>query len=774
MTRAATEPMQTSPNVQIEGHGQNNAPEPARPDVLEQAAQLILATKDAKLDTDQESDDIFTQLTSHMMSVQSLLNKHSNHARKTWQVQQHMMLELQKENQQLKDKLEQVLSACLKPAQELLGISPASAYSVVGETGGSVSNAVDILPPPPTPPDEIDAKEPGSEPPGMPSETRSFVVSSDDAPPRSSLPPGYVRDTHEFLGVETVELSPALAGARHKAAQEHGDGQEQTSVSAESAKKVSSEAMAPTTTVDSEENNVFNMDSDHGTQSSWRLDHVVRRLSRQPTSVMTVDGHPRHSMEEDLKMGSQLAPKPVFADAAAMKERVRQAIGKPEYNVFDYYKESGPCSVLAKNRIFEVVTLSIIAFNACWIAWDSDKNDATVLLQAEPQFIIAENFFCAFFLFEILIRFGAFEDKRCCMKDAWFVFDSFLVAFMVLETWMMGAVWILTASDNSDDTNNMGDASILRLLRLLRLTRMARMARLLRVMPELMILIKGMVVAMRSVFFTLCLLGIIIYLFAIAFRQLTNGTEIGDRYFRTIPDSMASLLLRGTLPDVADIVFEVSEEQPLFGVLLCTFILLASLTVMNMLVGVLCEVVSVVSSVEKEQLVVNFVQGQLRTLLIHCVGDSDKPMSKNNFTDLLGRPQAARALHEVGVDVLGLMEIADFLFKDDKKLSFPDFMEMVLELRGSNTATVKHIVDLQRFVHLELRKTKLDIEKHMGTVLDSVESNNSINDDQLQNRPRHMSMEDGEEEEFLIGIHGAGGSIPSKLPHMRKHLSKPH
>ena len=46
-----------------------------------------------------------------------------------------------------------------------------------------------------------------------------------------------------------------------------------------------------------------------------------------------------------------------------------------------------------------------------------------------------------------------------------------------------------------------------RLVRLLRLTRMARMARLLRAMPELLVLIKGMVVAMRSVFFTLCLLA---------------------------------------------------------------------------------------------------------------------------------------------------------------------------------------------------------------------------------------------------------------------------
>jgi len=131
----------------------------------------------------------------------------------------------------------------------------------------------------------------------------------------------------------------------------------------------------------------------------------------------------------------------------------------------------------------------------------------------------------------------------------------------------------------------------------------------------------------------------------------------------------------------------------------------------------LCEVVSVVSSVEKETLVVSFVQTQLRALIQDCVGDTTDGMTREQFADLLGRPQAARALDEVGVDVMGLLSISDFLFKDDKKLSFTDFMEMVLELRGTNTATVKHVVDLQRFVHLELRKTATNMEKKMHIIM---------------------------------------------------------
>merc|ERR1719499_2105203 len=85
----------------------------------------------------------------------------------------------------------------------------------------------------------------------------------------------------------------------------------------------------------------------------------------------------------------------------------------------------------------------------------------------------------------------------------------------------------------------MGNASILRIFRLLRLSRMARM---LRSMPELMILIKGMVAASRSVFFTMCLLVLVLYIFAIIMRQLSDGTKAGYFYYNSILGSMYSLL----------------------------------------------------------------------------------------------------------------------------------------------------------------------------------------------------------------------------------------
>jgi hypothetical protein len=274
---------------------------------------------------------------------------------------------------------------------------------------------------------------------------------------------------------------------------------------------------------------------------------------------------------------------------------------------------------------------------------------------------------------------------------------------MVLELWVVNAVVAITTS-GGDGSTAFGNTSAFRLVKVLRLTRMARMARLLRVMPELMILIKGISAATRSVFFTLCLLMILIYAFGIAFTQLCQDTPLGDEYFETVPHAMASLLLRGTLPDLADFVNDCGREHMLLAVLMMFFILFSVLTVMNMLVGVLVEVVSVVSAVEKEQMTVHFVKSELLKLL-NDTGldqDGDQLISRSEFEALLSNPAAAKIIQEVGVDVVGLVDYGDHIFRNDEDLSFPRFMEAILQLRGTNTATVRDMVDMRKFIQTQL------------------------------------------------------------------------
>lgn len=391
----------------------------------------------------------------------------------------------------------------------------------------------------------------------------------------------------------------------------------------------------------------------------------------------------------------------VFGSPEALKDEVRRALHKEDFSLNKYYKTSGWIQAVARSYIFEIFTLILIGANCLWMSIDADLNKATLLPNADPIFQVAENLFCFGFTFELGIRFFALKRKKKCLKDPWFIFDALLVILMIIEVWGVYLVMLL----NGESVSVFQNATILRILRVLRLLRTARMAKILRTMPELMLLIKGIVVATRSVFFTLALLGIFIYVFSIIFIQLTRDTTLGDKYFTRFTESMLTLLLDAVLPDLSVFMREIIDEGAVVAIVMFVFILLGSVTMMNMLVGVLVEVIKTVSEIEREQMEVSFVKKIFSDMItkLNLDADGDNKISKDEFDTLLSKPEAAKALLNIGVDVVGLVDYRDVLFgkEGDVELSFAEFMEAILELRGTNNAKVKDIVDLRKFLSQE-------------------------------------------------------------------------
>eukprot|EP00913_Durusdinium_trenchii_P021898 g20576.t2 len=119
-----------------------------------------------------------------------------------------------------------------------------------------------------------------------------------------------------------------------------------------------------------------------------------------------------------------------------------------------------------------------------------------------------------------VIRFAAFRRKRDSLKDFWFCFDSSLVVLMIGEVWVLPIAMFFAGLFGSEQTeiHNVKELTILRTVRLLRLTRLGRIARLLRAVPEVVTLLKGIAAAIRSVFFTLLLLLVLLFVFGVVFK----------------------------------------------------------------------------------------------------------------------------------------------------------------------------------------------------------------------------------------------------------------
>mmetsp|Transcript_3248 Transcript_3248/g.7679 ORF Transcript_3248/g.7679 Transcript_3248/m.7679 type:complete len:596 (+) Transcript_3248:69-1856(+) len=411
-----------------------------------------------------------------------------------------------------------------------------------------------------------------------------------------------------------------------------------------------------------------------------------------------------HKNAEIPKKLSKAAGKnnqPVFSQLHAQfaTDKVRMAAIQ-EFDQGQLEDEAETCwRNMVKHSFFEKISLTMIYVNALWLAIDIEFNTSDVVLQAEPIFILMELVFLIYFSAEALIRYMSYATTWKAFKDPWFLFDVGLVVMMVLETWIIPSI-LLALAGGDDASGGIGrTVSVLRVARVLRVLRTARIVRVARYMPELLILIKGLMVAARSVFFTLVLLLLITYVFSIAFAKLAEGTELEASLFPTLPESLLTLVVKSVMPDKESFFREVAAESWFMGALVLLFILIASLIVLNMLVGILVEAVQTVATMEHEQIRVDLAKTVLWDLITKGGADEDKDnrISEDEFMKLLEWEKAAEALTMLGVDIYAAKEYSKLLFEDEEPLTFGEFMDAMLTLRGSNQTTVKDIVNLRKF-----------------------------------------------------------------------------
>lgn len=250
---------------------------------------------------------------------------------------------------------------------------------------------------------------------------------------------------------------------------------------------------------------------------------------------------------------------------------------------------------------------------------------------------------------------------------------------------------------------------------MLRLLKVARVARLLRLVPEMLLIVKGIAASIRPVFFVLCFQGIMIYIGAIGFRMLASETAWGQENFPNIFVGMGTLLLKGSLSRGLEVIHAAGRSQSTLhlAALFLTFVLLSNLTLLNMLVGVLCQVVMAVAEVEKEKRESETIKEKVAKLWDNCLladKDSDGAIDATEFREMLQNSEAVRLLDGLGVDVLMLYEMADqiyeehFVENETDTLNFLDLLKVIFKFRGNRPATVKDLVQTRQILTNALAK----------------------------------------------------------------------
>lgn len=427
---------------------------------------------------------------------------------------------------------------------------------------------------------------------------------------------------------------------------------------------------------------------------------VVPRYSSRCTSDENVESSARPVTLERRLSAESLS-------SAQIRAAWEDASPEPMYH-------EGWTAQVVQSRVFENATLLVIAVNAIWIGVDLEDNNADIWINAEFMYQFADNFFCTYFTMEVVLRFFALRCKLKFWRNKVYLFDLFLVGLMVSETWIF--VLIVVAFAGSGSNVNLGQLSVLRLLRLLRLTRMAR---LMRAFPEILTLVRGMVSAVRSVastfLFQVAITWVYGIIFTISFKAIPMDDsseeykELYETYFKSLLYSCVTLYMNGTLLDNVGVVGGLlGKHDPILMIVYFTYVLLSSVTLMNMLIGLLTGVVSETAEAEERKLRDKTAHETLEAVFEAVDVDGSRTISHSEFDTMLAdhKSPMMQVLASLGIPSDRLQEISTQIFElqdrdiygeeMDPELTFEQFTDKLMNLRPGVVVSIRDIRSLRQ------------------------------------------------------------------------------
>jgi len=224
---------------------------------------------------------------------------------------------------------------------------------------------------------------------------------------------------------------------------------------------------------------------------------------------------------------------------------------------------------LRDNKLFEWFIVSVIIISALLIGartYPIPESVVTVIRWLDVGITVL-------FLFEITIRFIATDKKSRFFHSGWNLFDTLVVVVSLIPI------------DNSEM------ALVGRLVRIFRVLRMVS------IIPELRTLLNSLLRALPQLGYVVLLMFIIFYIYAAigsTFFHDINKVLWGD-----ISISMLTLFRVMTFEDWTDVMYETMAVYPLSWLYYLTFIFLTTFAFLNMVIGIVVNVLEDEHAIEK-------------------------------------------------------------------------------------------------------------------------------------------------------------------------------
>lgn len=329
---------------------------------------------------------------------------------------------------------------------------------------------------------------------------------------------------------------------------------------------------------------------------------------------------------------------------------------------------------------FESFIITVICLNAITIGVEIELMDP-VTLDTPKVLDDLEYFFFVIFGGEILMRVWCTNPRKSFITGTmkwWNALDSILVLMMILSLFVLTSKTIVNIESNEVED---GDAFDPKKLTTLRLLRLVRLTRLFRMFPELGIVVKSMAAAARSVSSMFIIIIFIMYIWSIILTQWAKTGHLidEDRYenfFDGIGYSMLTLMQMLVFDDTFALIRVVEVDSLFIAILILIFICVGSFTCLNMLIGVICEIVSNTNQDEMEKI----KRAEIELLFQKLDADCSGTITRQELIDAnLKSGTIIRKM--IGIDFKLLLTAFDIVDKDEQGvLDRNIFIQMIFKL----------------------------------------------------------------------------------------------
>merc|ERR1719356_2447761 len=103
---------------------------------------------------------------------------------------------------------------------------------------------------------------------------------------------------------------------------------------------------------------------------------------------------------------------------------------------------------------------------------------------------------------------------------------------------------------------------------------------------------------------------------------------------------MNCLLLQGVFADQAQIIQNMLDQGLIYYFLMVTFLVVVTMTVLNMLIGVMCELIGSTAECEREAVILENVRENVQDILDTVDSDGNGMISEDEFVKILESEEA--------------------------------------------------------------------------------------------------------------------------------------